>query len=156
MTNAFDPFLLFAEDKGIYLTERQLLFCRTVVSKNDSLSAYILAGFVGGIIEADQMYDMFKALIEAWRKQQKLDYDLVLNVHRRAATATIEFKSKEDETKTITLHDYKTQNMGAKGLRDVLGFDAAKQVENTITDKTQISQKLRDMLDGVYKQTASE
>lgn len=154
MTNTFDPFLLFAEEKGIYLTERQLLFCRTVVSKNDSLSAYLTAGFIGGITEADQMYDMFKALIEAWRKQQKLDYDLVLNVHRRAASATVEVKDKADNT--ITLHDYKTQNMGAKGLRDMLGFDAAKQIENTINDKTQISQKLRDMLDGVYKQTASE
>ena len=122
-----DPFTMFADKRGVYLTSRQLVFCKTMLAKNNSTAAAKAAGYPES--EANDLYSEHKEVLEAWREQERSDYFLALSVHRRAASAIVEFKDKEGKV-TETLDAYKTQDMGAKGLRAMLGFDEIVQTTN--------------------------
>jgi len=148
---SFDPFLLFAEERSVYLTERQLVFCRIVLNRNDSRRAYDEAGFPRGDAAADRLYDELATLLEEWRELQKTDYMLVINTLREAATSAMSYKYYQD----MELHcvkDYGARRSAVVALSDVMGFNAPKVIENKVTASVAIPDSLQEKLDNVYKQ----
>lgn len=129
-----DPFTIFAESRGVYLAARCLLFCRIVLKTNDSVKAATDAGYPAPSATADALYDEHRELLEAWRASINADYRLVLDVHRRAAAAKVARPVEGiGGTTELLIDDYKTQNMGAKGLTEVLGLDAPQQIKSDVT-----------------------
>jgi hypothetical protein len=153
-----DPFLMFAESRGVYLLPRQLAFCKAILNNTSSLNAVKLAEYPAET-DAETVYTEHKELIEAWITEQRLDYFLVLDVHRKAAKA-MQYKKvpnkKDPENEALVklteVDDHRTQNMGARGLTDVLGFDAPKEIVATVTATADIPEDLREKLDSVYRQ----
>ena len=128
MTRAVDPFILFAEGRGVLLAPRQLAFCRSMLKHNDCQRAKKDAEYPPDT-DADALYDEHRELLNAWRDKQRADYNLVLDVHRKAATAKhiVRVPQEDGTTKLVETDDHRIQNMGAKGLTDVLGFGADDQ-----------------------------
>lgn len=154
MAEHIDPFILFAEGRGVFLTARQLKFCQVYLRANDSVRAAKDAGYPDHEDTADVLYAEHRALLEAYRNEIGMDFDTVLGVHRRATTATIVVRDA-DGCIVETKPDYKTQNMGARGLAEVLGFNAAKRIEAEVHNTNDLPPDLEEMVERVYNQARS-
>jgi len=153
----FDALLLFAETRGIYLTERQLEYCRRVLHCNDSIKAARDAGFADPEDDGCKMYDAYSEMLEEWRAYKRTDYFNSLNVYRDAQKATVIKKIKVEGGDDIeqTQPSHSTRIHGTKGLCDMLGFNAPTESKVTVTPG-EIPESVQEILDRVYKQASSE
>ena len=159
MTQQFDPFLLFAEQHGVYLTPRQLVFCHAILSNKSSVQAYKDAGIPEEEGTAEAMYDSFSKVIEDWRTAQELDYKKCLQVYRDAQDATTDKKvTRNDAAKTVDVIQvpvHATRMQGSKGLCEMLGFKAPDKSEVTVTPGA-LPDDIKELLKSVRDQAASK
>ena len=127
----FDALSLFAEERGIYLTDQQLSYCRGVLRYNDSVRAAKDAGYENAEQVADHLYLQYRELLEEWREDKKADYYLVIDTYRAAACNAVTRKYHQGFF-IEEVADLKGRVGAAKELSNLLGFDAPKEVKNTV------------------------
>jgi hypothetical protein len=152
--NDINPFQVFAETQGVYLADRELKFCLEFIRTSDARKAVTVAGYTDIEEAAVQLFTEHRSLIEKWKEHKQSDYYNVLDVHRRAMAAGLEIKEEGTDKVTEFIHDHKTQNMGAKGIREVMGLDAAVKQETTI--KGEIPKDIKEKMAEIYKDVMKE
>jgi hypothetical protein len=162
MTQKYDPFLLFAEQNGVYLSPRELRFCNSVLNNKSSKQAFSDAEIPDSEGTAESIYLELREVIEGWRESQELDYKNSLDVYRRAqgAQTVAVVKIVEDaEGKAVRTYgdadNHGVQISGTKGLCDMLGFKAPEKSELTITPG-ELPEDIKEMLKSVRNQAGSK
>ena len=98
---------------------------------------------------ADILYEEFGEMLNAYRKQNDTDYNLVLSVYRAAAVAeTTSIDMDEDDNKiAVKVPEHRTRMSGAKGLCEIFGFNAA--TETRVTSVNELPPDIEEIFDRV-------
>jgi len=160
----YDQMVLFFERQGIYLTPRQVDFCRLFLKYQDATKAARLAGYPDPKDCGENLYIMYREYISAWQSELDRDKDLVMTNYRRMAQATVRvitnreemMINKEAEAIYEDVPDDKTRAIGCKGIRDVLGLDKTKEVDLNLRGRVELPASTREKMDKVYVQVAPQ
>ncbi len=160
-----DPIALFFERQGHYLQARQLAFCRFMLDSGDQRKAAKRAGFVNPEEDGATLYSMYRDTLEAYRKEQNLDWDLAVNVYRQMAAATNKVIENEAEVvasagtvkaKYEHVPNFSVRKPGADGLCKVFGFNAPDKLDMDVTARAELPASLQEKLDNAYKHGKSK
>ena len=118
------------------------------------------AGYPEPGIDGPELYDMFKAPMDAWRTEANMDREDVLHTYRRQLHAKkVELVNVEEikaNPEIEPIYEYTPNeslaSTGAKGLRDVLGLDKAKGLDLNMSGNVGLTPSTQEMLDSAYKQ----
>ena len=126
----------------------------------NSVKAARKAGIPDPEITGPELYEIVKDAMEAYRQETNADRELVLLTYRRQANAENKFLSNAEEIAadpTIKpIYTYEPNeamaDKGCKGLRAVLGLDAAKGLDINMGGGIELVPSTQEMLDDVYDQ----